>query len=213
MTVTVPEAALAENPLARAIRVGDIAANDLAPLAAHLEALLASNAASTALMAHRHHGTRLGEFYALSHESEREAHGLLHAFLIACHRKAEPQPPNDALALAYPGHIARIAITGTQWDYPVSFLHLVRASVRSYQQLCQALAVTHRFDDDQLAHFTYFGHVDDEEITATAALLAEAPADALASAIDTARLLAVYEDLFWDRMVALCAPRPPRTAP
>lgn len=57
-------------------------------------------------------------------------------------------------------------------------------------------------------HFAYFGHVDDAEIQTIDALLATAPAAALTPALELARHLAVFEDLFWQRMLALCAPDP-----
>ncbi|MEV0572448.1 hypothetical protein ACSOSW_11595 [Micrococcus luteus KDCGSN] len=207
MTTAIPDAVLTDNPLARAISDGMVTADDLAPFAVHLDALVASNAASTKLMAQRHHGTDLGEFHVLSHESEQEAHRLVQPFVTACLQHGPPQQPGDALALAYPAHIARVAVIGTPWDHPVSFLHLVRASTRSYRQLRQALQATDVFDEDQLAHFTYFGHVDDSEITATRSLVATAPADALAAALDMASQLAFLEELFWDRMVLLCTPK------
>lgn len=207
MIATVPSAVLNENPLANAIVAGDITPDDLAPLAVHLEALVSSNVTSTKLMAQRHHGTELGEFHVLSHESEREAHRLLQPFVTACLQNRRPPQVQDAIALAYPAHIARIAVNGTPWDYPVSFLHLVRASTRCYQQLRQALANTGAFTEDQLAHFAYFGHVDDHEISATESLIANAPADALASALVMASQLAVLEDLFWQHMVTLCTPK------
>lgn len=110
--------------------------------------------------------------------------------------------------MAYPAHIARIAVIGSPWDYPVCFRHLARSSTRCYRQLREALALTGAFTDDQLEHFAYFGHVDDAEIQTIDALIATAPRAALSSALELARHLAVFEDLFWQRMLALCAPNP-----
>lgn len=206
MTPIVPAARLAQNPLAQAIRTGTVSVDHLAPLADHLDALVASNAASAEVMARRHCGTELAEFYALNCESETQAHALLKPFVELFYLDGTTEPPYDPLAMAYPGHIARLAITGTMWHHPVALLHMVRASVGSYQELRQALAETGRFNDGQLAHFTYFSHVEDEEIAATGSLVAQAPANVRARAIAEARQLAVCEELFWDRMVALCTP-------
>ncbi|GFZ97080.1 hypothetical protein [Nesterenkonia alkaliphila] len=206
MTITIPDAALVENPLALALEAGILTPGDLAPLATHLDALVASNIASTKLMVDRHRGTPVEEFYTLSHESEREAHRLLQPFVTPF---TEPEASTclDAVAMGYPAHIARIAVTGTCWDYPVSFLHLVRASTRCYRHLREALADTGAFTDSGLEHFAYFGHVDDEEIHAIESLLTEAPTAAHNPALQLAGHLAVFEDLFWQRMVTVCTPQ------
>ncbi|WP_137803197.1 hypothetical protein [Kocuria sp. 2SI] len=208
MTAAIPDAVLAENPLARAISSGSITPGDLGPLAAHLDALVASNVASTQLMTDRHHNTAVAELYTLSHQSEQEAHRLLQPFVSAHPRPSEPASGLDVYAMAYPAHIARIAVIGSPWDYPVCFRHLVHASTRCYRQLREVLAETGVFTDEQLEHFVYFGHVDDAEIQAIDALLATAPPAALTPALELARHLAVFEDLFWQRMLALCAPDP-----
>lgn len=206
MTATIPDAVLTENPLAQVIGSGSITPDALGPLAAHLDALVASNVASTQLMIDRHHGTAVEPFYTLSHQSEQEAHRLLQPFVTAYAQPPGSEAATDALALAYPAHIARIAVIGSTWDYPASFLHLVRASTRCYRQLREALVSTGAYTDRQLEHFAYFGHVDDEEIHAIESLLATAPSTALGPALDMARHLAVFEDLFWQRMVILCTP-------
>lgn len=206
MTATIPDAVLTENPLAHAIGSGRITPADLGPLATHLDALVASNVASTELMIDRHHGTAVGQFSTLSHQSEQEAHRLLQPFVTAYAQPLGSGVAMDALALAYPAHIARIAVIGSPWDYLASFRHLVRASTRCYRQLREALVSTGAYSDRQLEHFAYFGHVDDEEIHAIESLLATAPSTALGPSLDLARHLAVLEDLFWQRMVILCSP-------
>lgn len=206
MIATIPDAVLTENSLAHAIGSGNITPNDLGPLAAHLDALLASNFASTKLMIDRHEGTAVETFYILSHDSELEAHRLLQPFVTAYRKQTESEAELEALALAYPAHLARIAVIGSPWDYPACFRHLVRASTRCYRELRRALADTGAFTDEQLEHFSYFGHVDDEEIHTIDSLLAAAPSAAMGPALDLAHHLAVFEDLFWQRMVILCTP-------
>ena len=209
MTPAIPDATLSDNPLARAVETAQIAVEHLGPLARHLDELIASNVASTKLMAHRHATTALADFHLLSHHSEQEAHRLLQPFVRACTAREKSPSASDALALAYPAQIARIAVTGTAWDYPVTFLHLCRASTLSYRMLRTALEATGGFTDQELEHFTYFGHVDDDEIAATHALLGDVPPDVLERACEAARHLAVFEELFWQRMVAVCTPATP----
>lgn len=207
MTVTIPDASLAENPLAHALEAETLTPGDLAPLATHLDALVASNIASTRLMVDRHRGTPVEDFYTLSHQSEQEAHRLLEPFVTVFTGPGTSGASLDAVAMGYPAHVARIAVTGTCWDYPVSFLHLVRASTRCYRHLREALAHTGAFTDSQLEHFAYFGHVDDEEIHAIESLLTDAPTAAHGPALQLAGHLAVFEDLFWQRMVTVCTPQ------
>lgn len=206
----IPAATLADNRLTLAVAAGEINPDQLGPLAGHLDELVRSNIASTRLMAHRHRGTVLADVYALSHQSEVEAGRQLGPFVDACHGDAGSVVPLDALALAYPAHIARIAVMGSPWDYPVLFLHLCRASTACYRRLHDALAATGAFTPEQLAHFDYFSDVDDDEIAAIEALLADAPADALACALERAQHLATLEELFWHRMLALCSSQPHR---
>ncbi|SHL73770.1 hypothetical protein SAMN04487849_109111 [Micrococcus luteus] len=208
MTAEIPDAVLSENSLAHAIESGSITPGDLGSLASHLDALVASNVASTQLMVDRHHNTAVAELYTLSHQSEQEAHRLLQPFVSAYHQSSERGSDLDAYAMVYPAHIARIAVTGSPWDYPVCFRHLVNASTRCYQQLREALAHTGAFTDNQLAHFDYFGHVDSAEIQTIDTLLATAPPKALTPALGLAKHLAVFEDLFWQRMLTLCTPSP-----
>ncbi|UAL29768.1 hypothetical protein K8W59_18870 [Nocardioides rotundus] len=204
--MTTPAATLDKNPLAAALNVGRIHPDNLAPLAWHLDELVASNIASTKLMADRHADTPLAGFHALSYQSEKEAYDNLQPFVQACGAPPSDGCRLDALALAYPAQIARIAVVGAPWDFPVSFLHLCRASTASYRQLHRALSSTGRFTNDQLEHFSYFGHVDGDEIIALEAQLTDISIDARTWALRLAGHLATFEDLFWTRMVALCTP-------
>lgn len=206
MTATIPDAVLPENPLAQAISSGRITARNLGPLASHLDTLVASNVASTRLMTERHRHTAVKDLYALSHQSEQEAHRLLQPFVNTYPQASGRGRDLDALAMAYPAHIARIAIIGGPWDYPVCFRHLVHTSTRCYRQLREALTHHGGFTSTQLAHFDYFGHVDDTEIQTIDALIATAPYAALDPALDLAKHLAVFEDLFWQRLLILCTP-------
>lgn len=206
---TIPSAVLPDNPLAAAISSGAIAPDDLGPLAWHLNELVAANAAAAVLMAQRHRDSALSAFYDASVAAEQEAHRLLLPLIQAYPPPWDEASSHDALALAYPGQIARIAVTGTPWDYPVCFLHLCRPSTRSYRQLHKALSATGVFDDRQLEHFAFFGHIDDEEVTAVHELIADAPNAAAARARELARQTGACEQLFWDRMVALCTPNGP----
>lgn len=61
MTAEIPDAVLSENSLAHAIESGSITPGDLGSLASHLDALVASNVASTQLMVDRHHNTAVAE--------------------------------------------------------------------------------------------------------------------------------------------------------
>lgn len=207
MTNTIPSAELSDNPLAAALSSGRVATEDLGPLAWHLNELVAANAASAALMAQRHHGSTMSAFYTVSAAAEQEAHQLLSPLIQAYPPPRDNETSLDPLALAYPGQIARIAVTGTPWDYPVCFLYLCRPSTRNYRQLHQAMSNTSAFDDRQLEHFEFFGHLDEEEITAVQGLIADTPNTVLTRARELARQLATCEQLFWERMVLLCTPR------
>ncbi|MDV8022657.1 hypothetical protein [Rhodococcus sp. IEGM 1330] len=204
MTSTIPTAALTDNPLAIAIETGRVRPNDLAPLACHLDELVGSNVSSTELMARRHQNTPLASLYELSHQSEQHAYQLLSSFVGVYDTGSNPTRSMDAVALAYPGQIARIAVTGSPWDYPASFVHLCRSSTGCYRRLYESLLATEFFTTQQLAHFDYFSQIDEAEITATESLLTGIPDAALARALQLAQQLASFEELFWQRMVALC---------
>ena len=90
--MTTPAATLDKNPLAAALNVGRIHPDNLAPLAWHLDELVASNIASTKLMADRHADTPLAGFHALSYQSEKEAYDNLQPFVQAC-----DAPPTEVL--------------------------------------------------------------------------------------------------------------------
>lgn len=57
---------------------------------------------------------------------------------------------------------------------------------------------TGRFTNDQLEHFSYFGHVDGDEIIALEAQLTDISIDARTWALRLAGHLATFEDLFLD---------------
>lgn len=206
MTVPIPGADLPENPLAKAITTGAIPVGKLGPLAWHLDELVSANAASVALMAQRHRDSTLADFYSEGASAERRAHRLLEPMLQLYRPDQEAIPTYDAVALAYPGLIARIAVTGTPWDYPVSLVHMCGPSTRNYRQLHQALNATGAFEDRQLDHFVFFSHTNQDEVAALQALLAAASAAEIARAYGLAQQLATCERLFWERMVSLCTP-------
>ncbi|GAA1803463.1 MULTISPECIES: hypothetical protein [Brevibacterium] len=204
MTPAIPSATLIANPLATMIRAGDLTPEALCPLPQHLDELVSANFASATLMLQRHRGSPLASFYKGNVAVEQEAHQLLTPLLQAFKLTRDGSASFDALALAYPGLIARIAVSGTPWDYPVAFLHLCRPSTLNYLQLHEALSATGAFSELELEHFAFFGHIEDEEIATVQQLVTDAPADALGRAYALAQQLATLEQVFWERMVVLC---------
>ncbi|XVS61959.1 transcriptional regulator [Actinosynnema sp. CA-299493] len=183
---------------------GALPVERLRQLAAELHRLVASDRRSFTLLASRFPESPAGDFYLTMAQGEGEALRLLSDFAAAVdvdqaeRRAHEPLP----LAQVYPAYLAQVALGGGSSAVALALLANVAESGSTYRRVADALQTRYGFSGKAVGHFRFFGETPDELLDQAEAVVAHglAAGEDPDEAVRTARLVSVYESLFWDAL-------------
>ncbi|ROP37263.1 transcriptional regulator [Saccharothrix texasensis] len=183
---------------------GALPVERLRQLAAELHRLVASDRRSFTLLASRFPESPAGDFYLTMAQGEGEALRLLSDFAAAvdvdqaARRAHEPLP----FAQVYPAYLAQVALGGGSSAVALALLANVAESGSTYRRVADALQTRYGFSDEAVGHFRFFGETPDELLDQAEAVVAHglAAGEDPDEAVRTARLVSVYESLFWDAL-------------